>query len=91
MIYLLDTSTWSELFHFYQDVFVTLWGNLDKMIEDKLIFSVDACYEELLKQRNFRDLKAREWLDKNKAIFLPLEAEDAVFMWELFRIENGRS
>lgn len=88
-MYLFDTSSLSQLFYCYRDIFPSLWGKIDIAIQDGVILSVMECRLELDDNPKASD-EDYMWLNNHKNIFLKAEAEEISFIKnELFTEKNG--
>lgn len=86
MIYVFDTSSFRELFHFYPKRFPTLWQSFQNLIENEQILSVKEVFREM--SVGGRDHPDTQWDREHKRIFKEPSAEEAQFISEIFRVEH---
>lgn len=71
-IYALDSNILIEMKNNYPiEYFPTLWNNLEVLVTNGRLKSIDVVYNELTNGRDFSE----EWAKSHKDIFLPLEEQ----------------
>lgn len=86
MIYVFDTSAFSQLFEsYYRNTFRTLWMNFDELIEDARITSTREVSREIA---DGRVESLRSWAKDNKHLFPAPVAEEGRFVAEIFRVQH---
>jgi Domain of unknown function (DUF4411) len=85
-MYIFDTSSFRELFHFYPRRFPTLWQSFQALIENESILSVKEVLREMsVGGTDHPDIK---WAKSNKKIFKEPSVEEAYFLSEIFKVEH---
>ena len=81
MIYCIDTSAWMDgwVRDYPQDVFPSLWKNLDEHIASGAIKSSEEVYVEIEKKDD--DLHA--WIKDRKGMLVPIEEDIQAIVFEL--------
>lgn len=78
MIYVFDTSAFSRLFrNYYPDIFSSLWRLFDQLVINDQITSTREVKHEL---QDGAVTEAREWANKNSALFPPPTDDEAQFV-----------
>ena len=85
-MYVFDTSSFRELFHFYPRRFPTLWRAFDALVENKEILSVKEVLQEM--SVGGKDHPDTEWAKSHKKLFKEPTLEEAQFIAEIFKIEH---
>lgn len=85
-MYVFDTSSFRELFHFYPRRFPTLWQAFHNLIENERILSVKEVLREMSVGGN--DHPDTKWAKSHKKLFKEPTAEEAQFIAEIFRVEH---
>ncbi len=67
MVYVLDTSSFIHIGHFFPDRFPTFWDQFDELVEDGRVISVREARSELETQAAAEHLF--EWVQRNREIF----------------------
>jgi Domain of unknown function (DUF4411) len=85
-MYVFDTSSFRELFHFYPQRFPTLWRSFENLVENGLILSV----KEVLQEMNFSGAEHLDtkWAKNHRKIFREPGLEEARFISEIFKIDH---
>ena len=85
-MYVFDTSSFRELFHFYPGRFPTLWRSFETLIDKEYVISV----KEVLREMNLGggDHPDTKWANRHKNIFREPSAEEAEFIAEIFKEEH---
>ena len=86
MIYVLDSNSLGVLKNFYPDTFPTLWAEIDAMVSEGELVSV----EEVLKEAS-HGIDAdhiADWIEENKPIFSPPTEEEMAFVAEIFAVRH---
>jgi len=86
MIYVFDTSSLSNLRHFYPAVFTTVWSELDRMIGQGDLISTKEVWNEM--QRGNPAQHTNAWLEARKAIFRTPTIEELLVVAEILRIPH---
>ena len=86
MIYVFDTSSFSEFKHFYPEVFKSVWTGLEELVEQQKLISTREVWNEM--QRGDADQHTNEWLKNRKHIFTTPTAEEMQFVAEIFRVPH---
>jgi hypothetical protein len=89
MIYVFDTSSLSNLKHFYPAVFTTIWTELDRMIEGGELISTKEVWNEM--QRGNAAQLTNTWLKARKQIFTTPTAPELMFVAEILKIPHFQS
>lgn len=85
-MYVFDTSSFRELFHFYPRRFPTLWNDFHDLIQNEHILSVKEVLQEMSAGgNNHSDI---QWANNHKKIFKEPTVEEALFIAEIFREEH---
>ncbi|NJN73021.1 MAG: DUF4411 family protein [Limnothrix sp. RL_2_0] len=68
LIYCFDTAGFMEPYgkNYPFDLFPTFWENIDQLIEEERIFSVRACYDEII----YQDDDLAKWAKLRRKVFL---------------------
>lgn len=82
-MYIVDTCSFEKMFQFYPNRFRILWNNINRLTQEGKLLSVYEVYKELN-----RGL-AVKWKEDNKKIFPKVSEEEAEFIKEIFKAENG--
>lgn len=86
MIYVFDTSSFSELKHIYPGIFKSLWNDLDELVSDGSLISTKEVWNEL---GNGSPVKhVNDWLKERKHIFKTPSVEEMRFVGEIFRVAH---
>jgi hypothetical protein len=85
-MYVFDTSSFRELFHFYPLRFPTLWQAFHALIENEDVLSVKEVLQEMSVGGN--DHPDAKWAKIHKKIFKEPTVEEAQFIAEIFRVEH---
>ncbi len=88
MIYVFDTSSFSEFKHFYPAVFKTIWLGLDDLVQRQELISTREVWNEM--QRGNSDQHINEWLKSRKEIFTTPNAMELQFVAQIFQIPHFR-
>lgn len=86
MIYIFDTSSFRELFHFYPRRFPSLWQSFHTLVESERILSVKEVFREI--SVSGKDHPDTQWAISNKKIFKEPSIEEARFIAEIFKVEH---
>ena len=85
-MYVFDTSSFRELFHFYPRRFPTLWQAFHALIENERVLSVKEVLQEMsVGSSEHPDTK---WAKSYKKIFKEPTVEEAKFIAEIFKVEH---
>ena len=81
MKYCIDTSAWMDgwVRDYPQDVFPTLWTNLEEHVEDRAIVSSEEVYIEIAKKED----GLHDWIKDRKEMLIPIESEIQEIVFEL--------
>ena len=89
MIYVIDTSSWQQLFVCYRRIrFPTLWQSFDELVASGAIISVS----HVLREIGNRDKKNGEfeWATANTNLFPDLNEEEIRFLRNIFQVPRFR-
>lgn len=86
MIYVFDTSSLSNLKHFYPQVFTTIWDELDRMVRAGELISTKEVWNEM--QRGNSSQHTNDWLKVRKQIFITPSADELRFVAEILAIPH---
>lgn len=87
MIYIIDTCIFRELLDHLPKkgtYFEHIWDSIEKGFTQKTFFSVDECYNELMKLYADNSENA-QWLNKHKNIFLNPTNQESLIIKEIFK------
>jgi len=79
--YCFDTSSFIQLKEYPNDVFLTLWANLEDFIQKGLFIAPRAVFEELKQQ----DDMISRWAKKNRCLFKELDQEQTTEVSNIVR------
>jgi hypothetical protein len=79
--YVIDTSSLIELKKFPDDVFPSLWKNIEALIAEGFMIS----HKEVLKELSFQDDSLKRWAQKQKKFFKELDAYQIKIVKEILR------
>jgi hypothetical protein len=86
MIYVFDTSSLSNLKHFYPQVFTTIWQELDRMVQAGEVISTKEVWNEM--QRGNAAQHTNDWLKLRKGIFTTPGPDELRFVAEILAIPH---
>lgn len=86
MIYVLDTNSFIVCSHYFPARFPTFWNQFDALVEDGRIISVREVKNELEHEASREHL--RNWIDANRSIFLPPNAQETQFVAQIFAVPH---
>ena len=86
MIYVFDTSSFSEFKHFYPGVFKSVWAGLDDLVERQELISTREVWKEM--GRGDADQHTNEWLKSRKHIFTTPSTEELQFVAKIFQVPH---
>jgi hypothetical protein len=86
MIYVLDTSAFIVMGHYFPSRFPGFWRKFDQLVGDRRIVSVKEVYRELDNEAAREHLRA--WVKTNKAIFLAPTPQETAFISSIFQISR---
>ncbi|MDR1509021.1 MAG: DUF4411 family protein [Synergistaceae bacterium] len=91
MNYVFDTNSFSELKHFYPDVFKSVWTGLDKIVDAGKLISTREVWKEL--ERGDPDQHLNEWLKRKGIgkIFTTPTPEEMLFVQTIFSVPHFHS
>lgn len=89
MMYVFDTSSLSELKHFYPAIFKSIWTELDKLVQQEGIISTKEVWTEI--QRGNPDQHTNAWLKRNKELFTTPSINELQFVAQIFTIPHFQS
>ena len=84
MIYVFDTSSLSELKHFYPAIFKSVWQGLDKLVQHNQLISTKEVWHEI--ERGNPNPFINDWLKHRKEIFTTPSSSELLFVAEIFKI-----
>lgn len=86
MIYVLDSSSFIVCGHYFPSRFPTFWSEFNALVQVGGIISVREVRNELDYRANRQHL--RDWIDRNKAIFLPPGPQETQFVAQIFAVQH---
>jgi hypothetical protein len=86
VIYVFDTSSLSNLKHFYPAVFKTIWVKLDRMIQAGDLISTREVWNEM--QRGNPEQHTNAWLEHRKQIFTTPTTQEQQFVAQILSIPH---
>lgn len=86
MIFVLDTSAFIVLKHFYPSTFRTLWAKLDTLAADGTLVSVREVFMEI--QNYNEEHFVQEWAKQNRKIFAIPSNDELLFVREILSIPH---
>ena len=86
MIYVFDTSSFIVLSHYFPQRFPSFWQQFDGAVSQGAGISVREVHNELHSEATKEHL--RDWLDRNKHIFLIPSEEETEFVAEIFAVPH---
>lgn len=86
MIYVLDTSAFIELKHFYPTAFPTIWSRLETMMHNGDLWSVLEVWNEL-NNYNEADLIVK-WAKRHKSIFAKPSNDELLVVQQIMAIPH---
>ncbi|SRR5690554_4946979 len=88
-MYIFDTSSFIVLGHYFPDVFTSLWEGFDDCVSNEEVYSCREVLKELDNQIANSHLK--EWLDRNKGIFLEPSVDELKTVASFFQDSQYRN
>jgi len=79
--YVIDTSSLIELKKFPNDVFPSLWKNMEALIAEGFMIS----HKEVLKELSYQDDTLKKWAQKQKKFFKELDAYQIKIVKEILK------
>jgi hypothetical protein len=86
MIYIFDTSSFRELFHFYPKRFPSLWRSFQELVDSGRVLSVKEVFREI--HDGGGSHMDAQWAANHKEIFKEPNEEEAKFIMEIFKVEH---
>lgn len=86
MIYVFDTSSLSNLKHFYPQVFTSIWQELDLMVQAGELISTKEVWNEM--QRGNAAQHTNAWLKLRKQMFTTPGPDELRFVAEILAIPH---
>ncbi len=87
MKYVFDSNTLINIFnHYYPEQFPSFWDNFNSFISDQTIMSVQEVRRELEKKGD----SLSDWAKRHSELFLPPNAEESIFITEIFKVRHFR-
>ncbi len=86
MIYVFDTSSLSNLKHFYPDIFGSVWEGLEQLITGGRLISTREVWNEL--KRGNPEQHVNRWLKDRKHIFKVPVNEELQFVTKIFDVQR---
>jgi hypothetical protein len=83
-MYVFDTNSLEALFAIPKKIFPSMWDAYDTLVSDGKIISV----KEAAKEIERKDGLLAEWTKNHKKVFVSPEAEEALFVGEIFKVRN---
>ena len=87
MIYVFDTTSFSEMSAFFPSVFVKFWREFDLAAEKGIVASTREVLTEIEKSPHEEVIK---WAKVNKHLFPTPDGMEANFVAQIFQIEKFR-
>lgn len=87
--YFVDTNVFRALGHYFPGQFPSVWENIEKIIAEYRFLSVREVLNEIKVQATQTFIQ--EWCRKNRSIFLPATAQDAIFIQKIFQVQHFRA
>jgi hypothetical protein len=81
-IYIIDTSSLIELQRLPRDIFVTLWDDIENLIQKEILISTEEVLEELKKKDDY----ISQWAKNNKKMFKKLTQEQIIEVKNILNI-----
>ena len=89
MIYVIDTSSWQQLFTCYRRLrFPTLWQLFDELVASGAIISVSQVLREIENRDKKND--ELEWAKAHADIFSDANEQEIQFLREIFQVPSFR-
>ncbi|GHT00216.1 hypothetical protein AGMMS50276_25450 [Synergistales bacterium] len=91
MIYIFDTNSFRELEHFYPEIFVSVWDELDKLAEKGIFLSTREVWREM--ERGDLSPHLEQWLKEKgiNKIFTTPSPEETQFITTIFSVKHFRA
>lgn len=86
MVYVLDTSSFRVLGHYFPDHFPTVWNRIDLLVSENKLISVREVFEELKNAGNRQFIL--DWAENNRGIFLRPTQQEALFISKIFSVQK---
>jgi len=81
-IYVIDTSSLIELKGFPRDIFVTVWKDIEDLVQREILISTEEVLEELKKKEDV----ISTWAKNNKSMFKTLTQEQLIEVKNILNI-----
>lgn len=89
MVYVVDTSSFIVMGHFFPERFPSFWAHLNKLADESGLISVREVRKELDNQSTREHLA--KWVDERKEIFYGPEPAEMAFVAGIFQIVQFQS
>ena len=89
MIYVFDTSSLSNLKHFYPEIFQSIWEDLDQLIDSDQLISTKEVWREI--QSGNPTGHVNSWLKNRKHIFTTPSNEELEFVAQILKNKHFQS
>lgn len=86
MVYIIDTSSFIVLGHYFPERFPSFWEKFNSFVANHQIISTREVYNELDNEISKKHLM--DWVNVNKSIFLTPCSEETSFVSEIFKIPH---
>jgi hypothetical protein len=86
MIYVFDTSSFSELKHFYPAVFKSVWSGLNQLVQENRLISTREVWNEL--ERGNPEQHVNAWLKSHRHLFRTPGTDELLFVAKIFQIPH---
>jgi hypothetical protein len=86
LTYVLDSNSLGVLKNFYPETFPTLWEEIDTMVSEGDLVSVEEVLNEAMGRIDSDHIV--EWIEANRSIFAPPTEADMVFVAEIFEVRH---
>lgn len=82
MTYIIDTSSFIVMGHFFPNRFPSFWERFNQCVDEGEVLSVREVYHEL--DNGLARPHLRLWLDEHRGLFLIPQSEETEFVREMF-------
>ena len=89
MLYVVDTSSFIVMWHYFPDRFPTFWTDLDTLVANGSVVSVSEVLKELNNDATRPHLAA--WLKKNKPLFSSPNSTETRNVAKIFSVKQFQS
>lgn len=82
-MYIIDTSSFLVLGHYYPDSFPSIWDHINTLVQIETLLSVKEAKREL--EQNYHTEHLEVWVNLNSRIFRTPSIEEMLIVSEIFR------